>query len=122
VAVDADRLQQVTLNLLTNAVRATEPGGWVRVALRAVASPASALPSNAVQLTVSDSGCGIAPEVQPRLFEPFFTTAARDGGAGLGLAVVRAIVLEHGGQVAVSSAPGQGSTFTVTLPLHGGAL
>jgi signal transduction histidine kinase len=122
MAVDADRLQQVTLNLLTNALRATERGGWVRVSLRREPPDTSAAqsvePSPArVQLAVADSGCGIAPDVQPRLFEPFFTTAASEGGAGLGLAVARSIVHEHGGEITVESEPGRGSRFTVSLPI-----
>lgn len=121
VAVDADRMQQVTLNLLTNALRATDRGGWVRVTLRHEVPSTSALDAHEpsptrVQLTVSDSGCGIAPTVLPRLFEPFFTTAAGEGGAGLGLAVARSIVLEHGGEITVESEEGRGSRFTVTLP------
>jgi len=123
VSIDADRIQQVTLNLLTNALRATERGGWVRVTLRREASEACASspedPSpTRVQLTVSDSGCGIAPSLQPRLFEPFFTTAASEGGAGLGLAVARSIVQEHGGEIVVESEEGRGSRFTVTLPVR----
>jgi signal transduction histidine kinase len=125
VPVDADRVQQVTLNLLTNALRATERGGWVRVTLRgeprledASAARRAIGPSlQRVQLVVADSGCGIPPSVLPRLFEPFFTTAASEGGAGLGLAVVRSIVLEHGGEIAVESTEGHGSVFTVTLPM-----
>ncbi len=108
VSVDADRMQQVTLNLLTNALRATERGGWVRVALRL---------DSGLKLTVADSGCGIAPDVLPRLFDPFFTTTSSEGGAGLGLAVARSIVLEHGGTIEVESKAGSGSVFTVTLPV-----
>ncbi len=115
VAVDADRIQQVALNLLTNALRATERGGRVRVVLRRAA--ASELNTDSVQIEVSDTGCGISPSVQSRLFEPFFTTAASEGGAGLGLAVARSIVLEHGGHIAVESVQGQGSRFVVTLPI-----
>jgi signal transduction histidine kinase len=122
ISVDADRLQQVTLNLLTNALRATERGGWVRVSLRREPPDTSAAQSvesspARVQLAVADSGCGIAPDVQPRLFEPFFTSAASEGGAGLGLAVARSIVHEHGGEITVESEPGRGSRFTVSLPI-----
>jgi signal transduction histidine kinase len=115
VAVDADRMQQVTLNLLTNALRATDRGGEVTVSVRRVASEHGNV-HESVALAIADTGRGISPEVQSRLFEPFFTTAASEGGAGLGLAVVRSIVIEHGGQISVESTEGKGSQFVVTLP------
>ncbi|MCE9577008.1 MAG: HAMP domain-containing histidine kinase [Deltaproteobacteria bacterium] len=105
---DADQLQQVTLNLVKNALAATPRGGVVTVRV--------ARQDDRVQLIVEDNGSGIAPEIQARLFEPFFTTRSAEGGTGLGLAVVRAIVLEHGGAIDVHSTPGQGATFTITFP------
>jgi signal transduction histidine kinase len=69
-----------------------------------------------VRLTVEDSGPGIAEDVRAKLFEPFFTTRAAEGGTGLGLAVVRSIVVEHGGTVTASSTAGVGARFEVMLP------
>jgi signal transduction histidine kinase/CheY-like chemotaxis protein len=110
---DADRLQQVIWNLLTNAVKFTPRGGRVQVFLTRVASH--------VQLQVSDSGVGIATELLPLLFERFrqaATGAARPQGLGLGLALVKHLVEQHGGTVtAASPGEGGGSTFTVSLPL-----
>jgi signal transduction histidine kinase len=106
---DPDRLQQVVLNLMTNAFQATPEGGRVSVRLEHTVP-------DAVRLTVSDTGCGIATDLRDRLFDPFFTTRDTDGGTGLGLAVVKAIVTDHGGTVDCASAPGQGSRFWVDLP------
>jgi signal transduction histidine kinase len=114
VPVDAVRLRQVLHNLLANALRHTPAGGTVTVASAATAA--------ALTITIRDSGEGIAPEHLPHLFDRFYRAdraRARDtGGAGLGLAIVRAIVQAHGGTVTAHSAGmGQGSTFVVTLPL-----
>jgi two-component system sensor histidine kinase HydH len=81
-------------------------GGTVRV--RADNGPDGA------EISISDSGVGMGPDVRDRLFEPFFTTKAR--GVGLGLAVCKRIVDAHGGTIAVDSEPGRGSSFTVTVP------
>lgn len=105
---DSDQLQQVTLNLVRNALSATPPGGTITVRIdRAF---------ERVRLTVRDTGKGIDAETQARLFEPFFTTRAADGGTGLGLAVVRAIVDEHRGKIDVTSAPGAGAEFIISFP------
>ena len=100
-------------NLLGNAVKYTEPGGSVSVRLRQR--------KEVVELAVSDTGIGIAPEEVGRLFGRFFrgtqATQRHIPGAGLGLSIVRAIVEAHGGQVTVDSAPGEGSAFTVELPV-----
>ena len=74
-----------------------------------------------VTLVVEDTGSGISPEALSHIFEPFFTTWEEAGGTGLGLAVVSSIVHEHGGLIAVSSAPGSGSCFTVHFPVGGAA-
>jgi signal transduction histidine kinase len=69
-----------------------------------------------VYLSVADTGIGITPEVQSRIFDPFFSTKHATKGVGLGLAVVSGIVQRHEGRIEVASAPGHGTTFTITLP------
>jgi two-component system sensor histidine kinase FlrB len=100
-------LSGALLNLLDNALQACDSGGSVALEVEVRGGEAT--------VCVRDDGCGIAPEVQERLFEPFFTT--RPEGTGLGLAIVRSVVEAHGGAVRVESAAGLGSTFTVRLPL-----
>ena len=106
----AHQLQQVVLNLLTNAIDATPPGGTVRVATRRV--PAEA----AVVVEVGDTGCGIPPADQKQIFEPFFSTKEPGRGSGLGLFISAQIVRDHQGRIDVESEAGRGSTFRVTLP------
>jgi two-component system, NtrC family, sensor histidine kinase HydH len=108
IDADEDQLQQIVLNLVKNALAATPSGG--RITVRVETQPAP----HAVRLIVRDTGPGIPPEMQARLFEPFFTTRASEGGTGLGLAVVRAIVAEHGGTIVASS--GSGAEFIVSFP------
>lgn len=121
ILVDADGVQQIILNLVSNALTATREGGNVSVSLE----PSGLSTGNgrgeipAVRLVVTDTGAGMSVEVLERLFEPFFTTRASQGGTGLGLAVVKSLVTEHGGIVSVESEPGIGSRFTVDLPVHG---
>jgi signal transduction histidine kinase len=110
-----DHLQQVVLNLATNALAATPAGGRVEVAIE----DAEGRPE-LIRLVVTDTGRGIEPDVLPRVFEPMFTTRVDDGGTGLGLAVVRALVTEHGGTVTADSAPGRGARFVVELPRAAG--
>jgi diguanylate cyclase (GGDEF)-like protein len=111
---DAVRLAQVLSNLLDNAVKYTPDGGWIELAVTVA--------DGRVRLALSDGGIGIAPESLHRVFEPFVqdSEASRFNGHGLGigLAVVRELVLAHGGQVkALSDGQGRGSRFVVTLPL-----
>jgi signal transduction histidine kinase len=114
LAVDADpqRLGQVLRNLLANAIAYTPPGGQVALQAEALAE--------GVRIEVRDTGCGIAPEHVPNVFERFYrvdaSRARATGGAGIGLAVVKQLVDAHGGGVSVSSEPGRGSCFRVTLP------
>jgi PAS domain S-box-containing protein len=108
---DAQRLYQVASNLISNAIKYTQPGGLVTVAIHAG--------NDQVRLEVRDTGPGISPEAQARIFERFYrapSVATDDRGTGLGLAIVRSIVDQHGGRVWVTSAIGQGSTFVVSLP------
>lgn len=111
---DGDRLAQVFTNLVDNAIKFTPPGGSVTLADQRV--------EESVQVTVADSGPGIAPEDQTRIFERFYQVdKSRRGGAGhgtgLGLAIARQIVIAHGGKIWVESQPGQGSRFVVKIPL-----
>jgi CheY-like chemotaxis protein len=93
-------------------------GGELRIVTenRSITGAALGQPSHFVVLSVSDTGTGIDPAVQERMFEPYFTTKASRGGTGVGLATVRNIALLHAGHVEVSTAPGQGTTFRVVLP------
>jgi signal transduction histidine kinase len=114
VSGDAMRLEQVVWNLLSNAVRFTPTGGQVNVRLEPAGTEA--------QVIVQDSGKGIAPDFLPRVFEPFRqggqAASRREGGLGLGLAIVRHLVEQHGGRVtAHSDGEGKGATFTITLPV-----
>lgn len=102
-------LVQVFVNLVTNAAQALRPGGGV-VRLE------SAVERGRVAARVRDDGRGMPPEVQRRVFEPFFTTREDGGGTGLGLAIVQGIVERHGGAIEVESRPGRGTAFTVLLP------
>jgi signal transduction histidine kinase len=113
--VNPAQIQQVLLNLIINARQAMPRGGTIR--LRVGLDPTGRM----AELSVADSGVGIAPEDLRRIFEPFFTTKAGpddsgQGGTGLGLAVCRDIVEAHKGRLRAESRPGQGSTFTVRLP------
>ncbi|OGL07612.1 MAG: hypothetical protein A3I17_12170 [Candidatus Rokubacteria bacterium RIFCSPLOWO2_02_FULL_72_37] len=110
---DPATLRRAVLNLVENAIKYTPPGGRVELGL----APAD----RSAAIVVRDTGVGMDPAEAARVFEPFVRldeARARDtGGAGLGLAIVRSIVLAHGGTLAVESAPGAGSTFTIRLPL-----
>jgi two-component system phosphate regulon sensor histidine kinase PhoR len=111
VRADRDRLAQVLINLLDNAVKFTPPGGRVGVA----AGSSNGL----VTIAVSDTGVGIPPGDLPRIFERFYrvdrSRDRREGGTGLGLAIAKHLTQAMGGQIEVESRPGSGSTFRVTL-------
>ena len=105
---DAEQLKQVLLNLILNAVQASDGAGEVRI--RCLATP------TALAIEVIDHGHGISPEDQDRIFDPFFTT--RESGTGLGLAVAANIIAQHAGDLTCRSIPHQGTTFRIDLPLH----
>ena len=111
VPCDASQMQQVTLNLLLNAAESMQPKGSGVVSIRTRSA------GETVVLVVEDTGEGIPQENLAKIFDPFFTTKPEGKGVGLGLAVLYGIVQAHGGEVEVSSHAGQGTTFTVTLPL-----
>jgi two-component system sensor histidine kinase BaeS len=110
VSADEARITQVTVNLLTNAVKYTPPGGQVTVTTRAE--------DGAARLTVADTGPGIPAADLPHVFERFWRGAGAKtrSGAGIGLAVVAELAAAHGGTVTAASPPGSGAVFTVTLP------
>ena len=114
LTVDPMRLRQILLNLLSNACKFTKEG---EVALR---GRRVATAAHWIELSVSDTGIGMTPEQQAKLFEEFTqadaTTAQRFGGTGLGLAITRKLARMMGGDVTVTSEPGKGSVFTVRLP------
>ncbi len=122
VTGDEHQLRQVVANLLGNARKHTPPGCPVHVRLRGEAAGDAGLAgaAGAAVLEVADEGPGLTPEVAAKVFEPFYradkSRARQSGGAGLGLAIVAAIVAAHGGQVALQTAPGEGATFGVRLP------
>jgi signal transduction histidine kinase len=103
-------LQQVFTNLLLNALQATPPGEKISMRVERAQMPGY------LSFAIKDSGPGIPPEIQHKIFEPFFSTKEVGKGTGLGLAVSYAIVKRHGGRIEVNSEPGQGATFTVFLP------
>jgi signal transduction histidine kinase len=111
--VDRERVYQVLGILLDNAVKYTPEGGSVRVSARAR--------GDRVELVVADTGIGIDTRHLPHIFDRFYRAdAARgEGGSGLGLAIAKQVVDVHGGDIAVSSTPGDGTTFTITLPASG---
>ncbi|PTL77738.1 ATP-binding protein [Vitiosangium sp. GDMCC 1.1324] len=120
VPADGDQIQQVILNLLGNALRATPRGGRVKLSLApsSFQAPGSSAERASVSLVVEDTGTGMTEEVLARMFEPFFTAWGDAGGTGLGLAVVKSIIAEHGGILTVDSRKDEGTRFTVHLPVR----
>ena len=124
--IDADptQIEQLLLNLAINAQHAMPDGGRLVIETSNVSlsdeylrTHLGAQPGCHVQLTVSDNGMGIAPEVLERIFEPFFTTKTNGEGTGLGLAMVHGIVAQHGGYIRCYSEPGRGTSFKIYLPV-----
>jgi len=109
VVINPVEMEQVFVNLLSNAIEASQPGGCVSV-------NAAADRQYAVTRVV-DQGCGMTPEQVAHVFDPFFTTRQAMGGTGLGLSITHRIVQQHQGIVSVESTPAQGTTFSVSLPL-----
>lgn len=108
---DANRLEQVFLNLMTNACQSMKRGGTLR--LKTFLDELS----SSICVEVADSGCGISKDDLPRIFDPFYTTKRPGEGTGLGLSISYRIVNDHHGRIKVKSIPGKGSTFTVNLPI-----
>jgi signal transduction histidine kinase len=113
ILADPSALRQVFMNLLINACHAIKDGGSVEVGTN------YSDVDQAIFIEVRDSGCGISPDVIDRIWDPFFTTKEVGKGIGLGLALSYNIVKRHGGEISVSSTVGDGSQFTVSLPVRG---
>lgn len=120
----AAQLNQVLLNLCTNAYQSMEPdGGRMQVSCKLLTPQqlperyrGADQPGSYVMITVSDNGCGMSPEVADRVFDPFFTTKEVGEGTGLGLSVVQSIIQNHGGHITLDTLQGVGSQFSITLP------
>jgi signal transduction histidine kinase len=110
VLADLDHISQVLLNLMLNACQSMPEGGTLTIMLRSKGSM--------VEFSLQDTGTGIPKDQIFKIFDPFFTTKAVGEGTGLGLTVVHGIIQEHNGTMRVSSVPGQGTTFTVALPVY----
>jgi len=121
--IDEDLIKQVVMNILVNAQHAIEDEG--RITLKTRYRPefkstrAGGMPVPMVEISIADTGCGIAPEHLPRIFDPFFTTKAVGKGTGLGLSVSHGTVQAHGGEIQVESIVGKGSEFRIYLPADG---
>jgi len=110
VKIDTDQVRQVLVNIITNAVQAMPGGGRLTIGARTV--------DNFLQVEITDTGVGIPEDAIEKIFDPLYTTRAK--GIGLGLAVCQSIISRHEGHIGVASKVGQGTTFTVKLPLKAG--
>jgi len=109
---DVDRLQQVMMNVLINAMQAMEDGGTIAITLKNLQA------GGVVELRIHDTGSGIAPDLLSQVFYPYFTT--KQGGTGIGLAISQKIIADHGGSIELESEPGKGTTVIVQLPVFQG--
>ncbi len=125
VLADPTQIHQIIMNLCTNASHAMEPDGGVLTVTIEQVTPEplffeqhpDLIVGSYLRLQVSDTGCGMPPAILSSIFDPYFTTKDLGEGTGLGLSVVHGIVKEYGGEILVDSAPEQGSTFTILLPV-----
>lgn len=111
ILVDSNQLSQVLMNLLINAAEATPDGGSITISASKVAT------ENSIEIRVSDTGCGIPPDILPHVFEPFFTTK-HGKGTGLGLSISATYVRRNKGEIRIESVLGQGTTVTIKLPIR----
>ncbi|MEE9513425.1 MAG: cache domain-containing protein [Anaerolineales bacterium] len=111
VVVDPSQMQQVFLNMIINAAEAMEAGGKLTLVTRSNSA------ENFIEISITDTGHGIAEENFEKLFDPFFTTKDVGHGTGLGLAISYGIIKEHGGEISIESKVGEGSTFLIRLPI-----
>ena len=106
------KLEQVFVSIFTNAIQAMRENGTLSVSLK------PGMNDNYILIKISDNGPGIPEEDINNIFEPFFTTKPVGKGTGLGLSVCKSLVLEHNGEINVESSLGEGTTFTIRLPLY----
>jgi two-component system NtrC family sensor kinase len=109
LTTDSAQVQQVVLNLLENALDAVEPHG--RIILQTGCEDGEA------RISIRDNGCGVPRDLASKIFDPFFTTKKTGEGTGLGLSISYGIIKKMGGRISVESEPGEGSAFTIHLPL-----
>ena len=112
IPLEKGQLQQVLLNLISNAeaaIKEVNRPGIITVATQRV--------NNHVNITFSDNGCGIKKQIMPRIFDPFFTTKEIGKGTGLGLSICYSIIVKHGGKISVKSQVNEGTTFTIRMPV-----
>jgi signal transduction histidine kinase len=114
VWADTQQLRQVLINLVQNAADGIGREGTITLSARQGASAAGRGAKAMVRIEVADDGAGIPPEVEPRLFDPFFST--KEGGTGLGLPIAARILEKHGGIIEYVTHPGRGTTFSIVLP------
>jgi two-component system NtrC family sensor kinase len=112
IMVDADQVRQMLINLVQNGVDAIHGEGMVKVGARFLPE------SDAIGITVTDTGCGMPAKMLSEIFTPFFTTKQLGKGTGMGLSIVYGVVKMHSGDIAVESEPGKGTTFSLSLPVH----
>ncbi|MGA9965070.1 MAG: ATP-binding protein [Terriglobales bacterium] len=111
ILVDSNQLSQVLMNLLINAAEATPDGGQITISANRLTF------TDSIEIRISDSGCGIPPDILPHVFEPFFTTK-RDKGTGLGLSISHTYVRRNKGEIRIDSVLQHGTTVTITLPIR----
>ena len=105
------KLEQVFINLLTNAVDALEKQDNGEITVEMFSHP------DQIIISFSDNGCGMVPKIRKRIFDPFFTTKEHGKGTGLGMPIIKTIIEEHKGAISCQSRPGKGTTFTIMLPV-----
>ena len=116
LTLDRSQIQGTLLNIILNALDATQPGEEIRISTNLISSVTDTN-RKGVEIAITDTGSGIQPDHLDKLFDPFFTTKEVGQGTGLGLAVSLGIVQRHGGTIRVQSEVGKGSTFSIRLPL-----
>ena len=118
ITLDRSQFQSVLLNMILNAIDATDPGGNITISTGISLSTSNNRQKKGVEIVITDTGCGILPENLEKLFDPFFTTKEVGQGTGLGLAVSYGIVQRHGGTIRVQSKVGKGSSFFLWIPIE----